>query len=176
MKQPFSRIFNNRRRSGSLLSWSSFREACLRDALGLAVIASRVQPNSPNFIQFLVHLFCRFAFFQKTGQSPAFEETATSLPSLPLPIYPMASVSHVGGGHPTTPVCIFNTRMVGRSPAWRKKSRELAAAEPFFATHGKAHVLSCQLYVVRVVFGGGETIHKWLRVILFQLSSIVLHL
>ena len=120
--------------------------------------------------------FCRFAFLQKTGQSPAFEETATSLPSLPLPIYPMASVSHVGGGHPTTPVCIFNTLMVGRSPAWRKKSRELAAAEPFFATHGKEHVLSCQFYVVRVVFGGGETINKWLRVILFQLSSIVLHL
>ena len=31
-----------------------------------------------------------------------------------------------------------------------------------------------QLCVVRVVFGGGEAIHKWARVILFQLSSITL--
>ena len=27
---------------------------------------------------------------------------------------------------------------------------------------------------MRVVFGGGEAIHKWARVILFQLSSITL--
>ena len=97
--------------------------ACLRGALGLAVIASESSPICrissslcrpfSNFLSFCVfRRLAKFLLCLKKLQHPL--SLSPRLSPLPSPPWHLSVTSALGSGHPTIPpVCIFNTRMVG---------------------------------------------------------------